>query len=317
MVAAAVVGGAAIGAVGSSVAAGKAAKGQRDAARDASATELAMYEQNRDDLEPWRKAGGSALSRLQLMLGLGGNKKDPFYGILQRQFTGDDLTSDPGYQFTLAEGEKGINRAASANGMNLSGATLKALQKYGTGLASTTFSDAFNRDQITKNTLFNQLSGVAGTGQAATSQTGAFGAQYAANAGNNMMQSANATGAARIGQANTIGNAINQGISAYTNPWYTQPTQSQFAAFDANGYGSAGSGASYGFGGGDFSDIRLKTNVRRIGVTSKGYTRYRWDWRDGTGSAEGVIAQEVMQRDPSAVCEGAGGFLMVDYSKVH
>lgn len=317
MVAAAVVGGAVIGAVGSNMAAGKAADGQKSAADKASATELEMFEQNRADLAPWRKAGGSALSRLQLMLGLSGNKNDANYGMLLDEFSGSDLQNDPGYQFMLAEGEKGINRAASANGMNLSGATLKALQKYGQGLASTSFGDAFNRDQARKGNIFGWLSGVSGTGQAATNQTGSYGAQYAANAGNNMMQSANVAGAARIGQANSIGNAINQGISAYTNPWYSQPTTSQFAAYDANGYGSAGSGASYGFGGGDFSDIRLKTNVRRIGISSKGYTRYRWDWRDGTGSAEGVIAQEVMQRDPSAVSEGAGGFLMVDYSRVH
>jgi hypothetical protein len=66
---------------------------------------------------------------------------------------------------------------------------------------------------------------------------------------------------------------------------------------------------------GDYSDKRLKTNIRRLGTTASGHGWYRWDWKTG-GSAEGVIAQEVLEVDPSAVSVDADGILRVDYSKV-
>src|SRR6267142_1352344 len=45
------------------------------------------------------------------------------FGSLLKPFTGTDLTSEPGYQFGLSEGEKGINRAAAGRGSYDSGAT--------------------------------------------------------------------------------------------------------------------------------------------------------------------------------------------------
>lgn len=64
-----------------------------------------------------------------------------------------------------------------------------------------------------------------------------------------------------------------------------------------------------------FSDRRLKTNIVRIGSTARGNARYRWDWRDGSGSAEGVIADEV-EHIPGAVHLHSSGYQVVDYSKV-
>jgi len=58
---------------------------------------------------------------------------------------GFDFEADPGYQFRLREGEKAINRAASAQGGRLSGATLKALQAHGQGLASEEYDKAYGR----------------------------------------------------------------------------------------------------------------------------------------------------------------------------
>lgn len=77
-----------------------------------------------------------------------------------------------------------------------------------------------------------------------------------------------------------------------------------------------GGGMTSGAGGfaGVFSDIRLKTNVRRLGTTARGNAWYSWDWKTG-GRGEGVIAQEVAHI-PGAVQAHANGFLMVDYSKV-
>ena len=61
-------------------------------------------------------------------------------------FTEDDLRLDPGYQFRLREGEKAIRRSAAAGSGVHSGATLKALQRYGQDTASAEFAAARDRE---------------------------------------------------------------------------------------------------------------------------------------------------------------------------
>lgn len=60
-----------------------------------------------------------------------------------------------------------------------------------------------------------------------------------------------------------------------------------------------------------FSDRRLKRNIKRVGRV-RGHNWYTWDWRDGSGSSEGVIAQEIAETRPDLVFE-RDGFLTVNY----
>lgn len=138
------------------------------------------------------------------------------YGMLMKQFTGQDLQNEPGYQFGLSEGEKGINRATAARGGYDSGATLKALTRFNEDYAGTKYDAAFNRDQIYKNQVYNQLAGISGTGQTSTQATGALGA----NAANQMGQAYQNAGDARAAGIMGVGNAVNQGMGNYLN--YTQ-----------------------------------------------------------------------------------------------
>ena len=55
------------------------------------------------------------------------------------------LERTPGYQFRVEEGEKVIRRNASARGMGHSGATLKALQAHGQGVAAQEYDAARRR----------------------------------------------------------------------------------------------------------------------------------------------------------------------------
>jgi hypothetical protein len=64
------------------------------------------------------------------------------------------------------------------------------------------------------------------------------------------------------------------------------------------------------------SDRNLKTNISKIGVTEGGHNWYKWDWKDGSGSSTGVIAQEVAETVPEAVLMADDGYLAVDYSKL-
>ena len=71
-----------------------------------------------------------------------------------------------------------------------------------------------------------------------------------------------------------------------------------------------------------FSDIRLKENVMKISDVQPGVGWYTWTWNDTAKAmgvndpTEGVIAQELIKVDPSAVLMGEDGYYRVDYSKV-
>lgn len=56
-----------------------------------------------------------------------------------------DFYESPGYQFRLDQGNRAISRGAAARGMNLSGATLKDLNRFGQDLASTEYGNWYNR----------------------------------------------------------------------------------------------------------------------------------------------------------------------------
>ncbi len=82
--------------------------------------------------------------------------------------------------------------------------------------------------------------------------------------------------------------------------------------------GAAGTAASAGA----FSDIRLKTEIKRVGELENGIPIYRWEWTKkgkeiaGEQGTLGVIAQEVLNIMPEAVSIGSDGYYRVDYGRV-
>lgn len=134
------------------------------------------------------------------------------YGSLLKDFTGADLASEPGYQFSLQQGQQGIDRVNASRGSLLSGAALKALGRFNTDYAGTKYNEAFNRDAASKTQKFNFLSGTSGTGQNAAAGTGTAGQTMANQVGANTTANANAQGASSIAQGNAWNGAF-QGIS--------------------------------------------------------------------------------------------------------
>jgi hypothetical protein len=59
----------------------------------------------------------------------------------------EELQATPGYQFQLQQGLQSVNNSAAAKGSLMSGRTLKELNNYAQGQASTGFADAWNRGQ--------------------------------------------------------------------------------------------------------------------------------------------------------------------------
>ena len=203
MVAAAVVGAATVaGSMYSSKQAGKAAKTQAASADRASQIQWDMYDQTRKDLDPYKQAGATSLSQM-----MGQMTPD---GYFNQTYTGQDIYSDPSYQFRLQQGQDAIQSSAAAQGGLLSGATLKALQNYGQDSASQEYGNAYNRFNADQTNRYNRLSNLVGIGQNAAAQVGNAGAQTAQAIANNTMAGANALAAGQIGSANAWTNGAQQ-----------------------------------------------------------------------------------------------------------
>jgi hypothetical protein len=107
------------------------------AADKARAAEQQAAAQQRADLMPWATTGGTANTATADLLGLNG--PDAAAAAMANYQT------SPGYQFQLGEGLRAVDAGAAAQGMLRSGATLKAEQTFGQGLANMDFGQYYNR----------------------------------------------------------------------------------------------------------------------------------------------------------------------------
>lgn len=64
-----------------------------------------------------------------------------------------------------------------------------------------------------------------------------------------------------------------------------------------------------------FSDERLKENIKEIGETNDGQPLYSYNYKGDDEPRVGLMAQDVLKRDPGAVKVHRSGFLMVDYDR--
>jgi hypothetical protein len=205
----AIIGSALIGAAGSAAAGifggNKAADAQKKAAKKAAKAQKNALAVQTKLVEPYVEAGKNALAEYQKMA--------PYEDFGMKQFE-----ADPGYNFRMAEGMKGLERSAAARGLLQSGSTLKGIQQYGQNLASSEYENAFSRYLTQREARMDPYRYLSGQGQAAAvgqaANVGSSGvalAELAAQRGN--VQAAQAAGA-----AGAIGNAfssIGQGVGSY------------------------------------------------------------------------------------------------------
>ncbi len=132
--------------------------------------------------------------------------------------TAAEAQATPGYQFTQEQGTLGINRGAAAAGGAFTGGTLKALDKFNTGLADSTYGDTFNRSlatyqsQLAKQSQeYQQLITPLTIGANAASGT-------STNVANLMTQVGNAQAAGTVGTANAISGGINGAVQGISTP---------------------------------------------------------------------------------------------------
>jgi hypothetical protein len=121
-----------------------------------------------------------------------------------------------------------------------------------------------------------------------------------------------------------IGSAVPQMINpdAGANLGMQQRAQ-QVAAGGANAQAQAGytSGIFQGLGaiGGGIamaSDLRLKEDINHVGFTQGGLPIYTYRYIGGKQKYRGVMAQDVLRKQPEAVIKDDSGYFAVDYSQI-
>lgn len=151
-------------------------------------------------LAPYQQAGTAMLSDLTAGLSPGGRYTQGFSGV--------DFQNDPGYMSQLEEGMRAIQGSAASKGLLKSGATAKALTKYGQDLASRTYNDAYNRWRQQQADDYNRRANLAGLGQTTANQLTSFGNQNAQTLASLLGSQASAAGAGAIGSANAWTGAL-------------------------------------------------------------------------------------------------------------
>lgn len=135
MVAAAVIGGAVIGAAGSAYAGSKSASATENATNASIAANESAVAQQAQLSAPYRQLGSQNIDTYQNLLtgGKGGA------GAI-----GATLKDLPGYQITLDQGTEAAKRAAASSGLNLSGNQLAGVESFGAQLGDSTYQTELN-----------------------------------------------------------------------------------------------------------------------------------------------------------------------------
>ena len=240
---------AAIGVVGSVVAANKqssaaknAAQTQANASNQANQLQKQIYEQNVGYETPYMNTGTAAENQLATLMGLNGKSADY-----------SSFLNSPDYQFALQQGMSNLDKSAAARGNLYSGGYGQQLVDYNQGLATQQY-----------NNYYNKIAGLANQGQTAAAALSGVGENYANQAGQNLANAANATasgylsqGNAQAGLYNQLGNIAGNVFSQYNNSAFNNyglRNTSDGGIYDPNSIGmyAPDEGGSVAFGAGAF-----------------------------------------------------------------
>jgi hypothetical protein len=232
-----------IGGAMSAGAASDAADAQAAAAANSTALQRDIFNKQTELQAPFRAGGLTAQNRLLTLLGLNpmdaavyGTKgedgtstlpqglyvdpKSADFGKYARDFGMSDYQADPGYAFRLKEGMKALDAQAASRGGLISGAALKAANRYGQDYASNEYANAFNRYQTNRSNQLQPLQSLMGVGQTATNATSNAAGAYGAAAGSNALQAGNALASGQVGQANAWNSAFGGAAKAFNSSTY-------------------------------------------------------------------------------------------------
>jgi len=202
-IAAAIIGGGAlIGGVGSALiganASRNAADAQMQAAQLGANTQMSIFNQTQQNLQPYNQVGQSALQQLARLFGLGpGGGGTPNAGAATSA-----LTQFPGYQFGLNQGQTALDRSAASRGLLLSGGQLKDSQQFGQQYAM----------QNAWNPYVSQLSSLSTLGENAGAGLGTIGANTGAGVAASQLNVGQAQASGIMGSNNWLQGGIQSGL---------------------------------------------------------------------------------------------------------
>lgn len=208
MVATAVIGSAVVGAAGSAIASSSAASAQKSAVNKASDTQLSMFNQMANTLQPYVSTGNTALQ------GLGTLTSNGYFNPVN--MNEQTLEQTPGYQFALNQGLKSVQNSNAARGLGVSGAAMKGAANYATGLADQTYQQQFSNALTNQNNVFNRLMSMAQLGESAGAGVGSAGIQTGQSIGQNTIGAGNAQAASYMNMGNAFNNAASSVGNLYT-----------------------------------------------------------------------------------------------------
>jgi hypothetical protein len=217
------------------------ASAQRDAAAQATAAQMQMFQTTQANLAPFRNLGqqsgnmlGAALPSLTTPFAqaFGGPSGD-----LQSA-----LEKTPGYQFTLGQGLKSVQNSYAAQGLGSSGSALRGAADYATGLADTTYGNQFSRYLQEQQQRYGMLLGPTQIGESAAAGIGSAATSTGQSIGNNILGAGQATAGADIASGNALANAGQSGINTYLQ----YSLLSRLPAFGGGGGNPIGNPLIYG-----------------------------------------------------------------------
>lgn len=224
-------------------------------------------------LQPYAQAGGQTLDLLGNALGINGN------GPQQSFFS--NLQTEPGYASGQAAGIDALDKSAAARGMLRSGGQQRDLYSFGNRY----MNDYANNRISQLGGLLTPTMGAAGSSADLTNQ-----------AGNNIAGAQFGTGQLFANNATNTGNALAQSRGIGIN----------------NILGALNAGANIAKSAAMFSDIRLKENIRKVGMLDNGLPVYVYNYKGSNMPMIGVMAQDVEKVRPEAVSE-IGGYKAIRY----
>jgi hypothetical protein len=184
----------------------KAARTTAESADKATELQRQVYEESVARQQPFLQTGTEFFNQLAALQRGGPGAAQNF------------LQMDPSYGFRLGEGLKALERSAAARGGLMSGATGKALQRYGQDFASQEFGNAYNR-----------LAQLANVGPQAAGVMSNLGQTYAGNVGNIMMGQGQIAANAMLSRGSAYGRGLSD-IGYLAGRYYGQPGTSNYLA---------------------------------------------------------------------------------------
>jgi hypothetical protein len=185
----------------------------KSAQSSANAAQAAAEERARQDLLPYNTQGALATTDASNLLGLNG--PDAATSAM------NNFQTSPGYQFSRDQGLRAVDAGAAASGLLRSGATLKAEQTFGTGLADQEFTNYYNR-------LYN----LSNLGENAAAKTGA----NAVTTGSGIAQTDASAGQQMSSiygnEAKSLGGTVN---TLFNNPAFQKTASGWFGSGNSTG----------------------------------------------------------------------------------